>query len=293
MLLLCFTSEQANLWVAAMDIWAYPSFLLSPLSVILYAQIHDAPNFCVCWHLITLQFRWDEVKGISLVVYEDILSETNFCILQCAVSALPRWFCCHFGLLLPLNVWTHYHKLGIPCFAVMLTTNWASFLGILLGQLNFMVCCSCSGVLPQFFMHYDLVQAHYGASKPLWEYLDLYWTYLIDLSFWLYFYSIVVPNLVQSPAYLVPYCKYWFTRNILQCVSVFRLCPKALAQHRWMLRLALRGFDITSHFIRIHNHLEQKKIIMHKSSNGLLLIKIGKKFSLAKVMFRFMNLHSL
>ena len=132
----------------------------------LYAQIHDDPTNCVCWHLITIQFRWDEVKGMRLIVYEDIFSETSLCTLQYVDLALLRRLCCYFVLLLPVNVWTNYHRLGIPCFALMLTMNWAPNLGFLLDQLHFPVCGICTGVLPRYLMHQDRVQAHNSAIKP-------------------------------------------------------------------------------------------------------------------------------
>ena len=85
MSLLRFPSEQAKVRIATAVTWACPSFLLSLLLVNLYAQIHDATSYCVCWHLITSQFGWDEVKGLCPLVYEDTLSET--CLLYTSDAA--------------------------------------------------------------------------------------------------------------------------------------------------------------------------------------------------------------
>jgi len=287
-LLLCFTYEQVHFWVVVLAIWASPSFLLSPLLVTFYAQKHDDLNYFFCWHWITIQFRWDEVKGMSLVVYEDILSETSLCTLQFVDLALLWKFCYYFASFLPPRVWTNNHRLGRTCFSVMLIMNWAFFLGFLIDHLLFIVCCICTGVWPRHLLHHDRVHVYYGAITPCWEYLALYWKYLMDLYIWLYLYLIVVPNLGQSSPYLVLFCNYWFTRIVLQGVSVFRLCHKALAQHRRMLRPALRGFDIISPFLRIHSQFD-KQITMHRSSNGMLLFKSNQNFSFDKVMCRITN----
>jgi len=162
------------------------------------------------------------------------------------------------------------------------------FLGFLIDHILFIVCCICTGVWPRYLLHHNRVHAYYGAIPPFWEYLALYWKYLIDLYIWLYLYLIVVPNLGQSSPYLILYCNYWFTRIVLQGASVFRLCHKALAQHRRMLRPALRGFDIFSPFLRLHSQLD-KQITMHRSHNGMLLFKGNQNFSFDKVKCRFTN----
>ena len=225
----------------------------------------------------------------SLMIQGPFMLIIQFKMYCFPVTVLVRLHCIKFALVLFTS---RCVPLDESCNRSLISTfdQHLSVLGpcLLVLELNFIVCCTCTGVLPKHFLHHDWVQAHYGAIKPFWEYFDLYWLYLIDLYYCLYLYSIVASNLVQSLTYVVTYCKCWFTRIVLQCISVFRLCHQALAQHRRMLRLALWGFDITSQFIRLHNHLD-KLIIMHKSLNSLLLIKNGQNFGLDKVMFRFMN----
>jgi len=248
MLLLCCHYEQIPFWDVVLAIWASPSFLLSPLLVTLYAQLHDDPHYCFCWHWITSHFRWEEVKGVSLVVYDDILSETNLCTSQSIDLALLWQFCYHLELYPTPCVWTNNHRMGVPCFLAMLIMNDTI---ALVDHRLFTVCCICPGMWPRHLLSHARVHAYYGAITPFWDYLALYWKYLMGMSVWMYLYFIVAPNLRPFVHYSLIYCNYWGTRLVLQDVFVFRLCHKAFAQHRWMLRPALWGFDIISSFLRL------------------------------------------
>ena len=246
-------SEQAKATIAALITWACPSSLLSLRIVNLYTQTHDTTSFCVCWHLISSQFGWDEVKGLCPLVYEDTLSETSHCdflLLDLLVVMLP----------LDLTFISTY--LGCPTkavdflFADMLATNWLSTLGRFLGNLTSFACCIITGFLPPYRMKQALqMQVHHGALgltalmlgfiflSMSRVYFALYWNSLIDLCYWLSLLSPIVQWILDSLSYLFHNCKLWIVWLVVLCDCVLGLCPKALAQHQRMLSLAQRGFE--------------------------------------------------
>jgi len=157
MSLLRILSEQAKARIATAVNWAYPSFLLSLLLVNLYAQIHDAKSYCVCWHLIPSQLGWDEGKGLCPLVYEDNLSETRSCsLLFFGLVPIFSLLCCHWVLLLLQNAWSAQQRLWIIFLNDMLAKNWLSTLGRFLSELTFFACSINTGSLPSYLLKKDM-----------------------------------------------------------------------------------------------------------------------------------------
>ena len=285
LLLLCCTYEQIPFWNVVLAIWTSLSFLLSSLFVTLNAQLHDDTHFCFCWHWITSHFRWDEVKGVSLVVYDDIFSETNLCNSQSINPAILRQICYHREFYLTPCVGTDNHRMGVPYFLAMLFMN---DIIVLADHRLFTSCCICPGMWLRHLLSHDWMHDCYGALTPIWDYLALYWKYLIGMPVWMYLYFIVAPNLCPFVHYSLNYCNYWGTKLDFKAVFVFGLCHKALAQHRWMLRPALRGFDIISSFLRLLAPLHVQ-ITMHRCPHRMLLLNGTQYFNLKKPSAGFSN----
>jgi len=214
-------------WIAFFVSWGLPLFWLSLLLERSTAPKHDPLWSRFCWQLTVFQVVWDEVKGKNPAVYEELLSETTlatFLVLSRGICSLVRWF--------GTGTWQSYS---------WQTRRAASRLH---------ECHNVYGAIDSSVMPFT---SSLCCSVGMYCSCNFLFSFSCQLELSVMF---VVVRLQCNNGNIVG-------RIVLQCVSVFRLCPKALAQHRRMLRLALRGFDINSQFIRIHNHLEKKNCYAH------------------------------
>ena len=70
-------SSLAAMWVKLRLSWGLPSLWLSLFMVSPYAHMLGTLCSCICWHLASLLKDWDEVKGQSPLVYEEVFSVTS------------------------------------------------------------------------------------------------------------------------------------------------------------------------------------------------------------------------
>ena len=241
-----------------------------------YAQMLGQHCSSICWYLASLLNAWNEGKGQFPLVYEDVFSETNFFDLMThPVSTIKPDLYSDAGIRINHCFHAQWPDSSVEAHGKLIQP-WSTsmgkypFLGIFLLKMS------------RFHM---IVLVHINCTTNATVSFPSGCISFIVVSCNSYF----VTTFEQHLRVLGP-CR--MALDMHKKVSAFRLCHQALAQHRRMLRLALRGFDITSQFIRIHNHFD-KNMIMHKRLNGLLLIKIGQKCSLDKVRSRFMNHTSL
>ena len=244
-------SEQAQTMIAILIMWAGPSLLLSLRLRNLYAQTTKLFSVCVCWHLISSCLNWDEVKGLCSLVYEDISSETHHCpllIIALLGALLPLGF-----IFFPLWLCFQIHDV-ISHFINVLNSKWPSFLGCILCIMTVCTCCLFIGLLLafegkptqqlQFFLSATgVTESMLGLLVLVMNrvYVDLVWN--LELYFWYSLFIVVAQWSSDSVYHLLHDCNICVKWSGVMYMCVPALCPKALAQHHWMLRPAQWGLN--------------------------------------------------
>ena len=244
-------SEQPQTLIVYLIMWAGPSFLLSLRLRNRYAQTTKLFSVCVCWHLISSGSNGDEVKGLCSIVYEDNSSETYHCSLL-EVGLLDK--------LLPLEtfflpLWLCFQIYDVSSqFSKVQNLKWPSFLGYLLCMLTVYTCCLLIGILLasmgspaqqlQFFARATgTIESILGLLVLILNrvYIVLFWNFKLSCWYWLFI--VVAKWSLDSFYFLLHACNIYVEWSGVLYMCVPALCPKALAQHHWMLCPAQRGLN--------------------------------------------------
>jgi len=243
-------SEQAKVLLAILIFRADLSFLLSLRLRNRYAQITNLYSVGVCWHLISPWSDWDEVKGLCSLVYEDTSSETYLC--QLPFEGLM-------GDLMPLGFFFFPHVLShqiiavILLYTMVLTSKWLPHLGCILGILTSCTCCCFIGFLLAFVKKSTqqlqailsvpgLADSKLGFFVCLKHWVNAALCWNVEVYSWYSLFILMTHWSFKFVNYLFNDCNIpveW------SGICVTDLCPKALAQHQWMLRPAQRGLNYT------------------------------------------------
>ena len=237
--------RSTTVWLILMLHWGLLSFWLSLLMVSLYAQMLGTLCSHICWHSAFHQIGWDEVKGQSLIVNEDAISETSHFISTTLTYDIFR------------VVW--YFDTGFcasPCLQAHWPDNISETSGRVLGtRSNLMVQEPLMLIIPLSYGSRPSLMPLQVSNRVsdlqdrvlsnstfmFWLYFDMCWVYMIaflPLSIVLFqvvswFYEVLV--------YLVYGCSLWFEWFVVQHSCVLGPCRMAHEQHPRMLGLARRG----------------------------------------------------